>query len=79
MLNKKINLLVLVLVSFFRINSKAWMVRSSQGDYHIMLKLLCEDPRLSKHRDFPSGFTAPHWAAKHGECLSSTVSCFSSP
>ncbi len=43
------------------------MVRSAQGDYHAMMKLLREDPRLSKHRDFTSGFTALHWAAKHGE------------
>ena len=42
------------------------MVRSAQGDYHEMTKMLREDPRLSKHRDFTSGFTALHWASKHG-------------
>jgi len=47
-------------------SSKAWMVRSAQGDYNTMMKMLLEDPRLAKHRDFTSGFTALHWAAKHG-------------
>ena len=42
------------------------MVRSAQGDYIAMTKLLREDPRLAKARDFISGFTALHWAAKHG-------------
>ncbi len=42
------------------------MVRSAQGDYMAMMKLLREDPRLAKTRDFVSGFTALHWAAKHG-------------
>lgn len=49
--------------------SKTWMVRSAQGDYHAMLKMLQEDHRLAKHRDFTSGFTALHWAAKHGKIL----------
>jgi len=47
-------------------NIKTWMVRSAQGDYIAMTKLLREDPRLAKARDFISGFTALHWAAKHG-------------
>ena len=47
-------------------NSKLWMVRSASGDYHTMIKMLREDPRLAKHKDFTSGFTALHWAAKHG-------------
>jgi hypothetical protein len=47
-------------------NSKTWMVKSAQGDYLAMTKLLREDPRLAKSRDFISGFTALHWAAKHG-------------
>lgn len=32
-----------------------------------MVKMLREDQRLAKHKDFVSGFTALHWAAKHGE------------
>ena len=47
--------------------TKAWMVNSARGDYHGMMKLLREDPRLAKFKDFTSGFTALHWAAKHGE------------
>ena len=43
------------------------MVNSARGDYHGMMKLLREDPRLAKFKDFTSGFTALHWAAKHGE------------
>ena len=46
--------------------SKLWMVKSAQGDYHTMTKMLRDDPRLAKHKDFTSGFTALHWAAKHG-------------
>ncbi len=47
-------------------NSKTWLIRSARGDYHALTKMLREDPRLSKHRDFTSGYTALHWAAKHG-------------
>ena len=25
-----------------------------------------DDPKLAKHKDFVSGFTALHWACKHG-------------
>lgn len=45
---------------------KAWMVKSAQADYHAMLKMLRDDPKLAKHKDFVSGFTALHWACKHG-------------
>ncbi len=56
----------------FTQNSKTWMVRSAQGDYHVMMKMLMEDPRLSKVKDFTSGFTALHWAAKHGMLFQSS-------
>jgi len=46
--------------------AKQWMVKASQGDYHALAKMLKEDPRLAKHKDFVSGYTALHWAAKHG-------------
>lgn len=46
--------------------AKQWMIRAAQGDYHSMVKMLLEDPRLAKHKDFISGYTALHWAAKHG-------------
>lgn len=46
--------------------AKQWMVKASQGDYHSLAKMLKDDPRLAKHKDFVSGYTALHWAAKHG-------------
>merc|ERR1719412_1866575 len=46
--------------------AKQWMVKASQGDYHALAKMLKDDPRLAKHKDFVSGYTALHWAAKHG-------------
>ena len=39
---------------------------SSQADYHTMVKMLRDDAKLAKHRDFITGYTALHWAAKHG-------------
>ena len=41
--------------------SKQWMVKASQGDYHALAKMLKDDPRLAKHKDFVSGYTALHW------------------
>ena len=34
-----------------------------------MVKMLLEDARLAKHKDFISGYTALHWAAKHGKIV----------
>jgi hypothetical protein len=39
-----------------------------------MIKMLQDDPRLAKHKDFISGYTALHWAAKHGKFSSSNFS-----
>ena len=36
------------------------------GDYHTLMKMLRDDPRLSKAKDFTTGYTALHWAAKQG-------------
>ena len=41
--------------------AKQWMVKASQGDYHSLAKMLKDDPRLAKHKDFVSGYTALHW------------------
>jgi len=41
--------------------AKQWMVKASQGDYHALAKMLKDDPRLAKHKDFVSGYTALHW------------------
>ena len=45
---------------------KQWMVSTSKGDYQAAAKMLMENPKLSRHRDFTSGYTGLHWAAKHG-------------
>ena len=29
-------------------------------------KMLSENPKLARHKDFTSGYTGLHWAAKHG-------------
>ena len=53
--------LLIILRSCFK------QIRAAQGDYHGMVKMLLDDPRLAKHKDFISGYTALHWAAKHGK------------
>ena len=46
--------------------SKQWMVHAAKCDYIGLVKMLRDDPRLAKSKDFTSGYTALHWAAKHG-------------
>ena len=46
---------------------KQWMVKAAQGDYLSLVKMLRDEPKLAKHKDFTSGYTALHWAAKHGK------------
>jgi hypothetical protein len=46
--------------------AKQWMVKAAQGDYITLCKMLRDDPRLAKAKDFINGYTALHWAAKHG-------------
>ena len=46
--------------------AKQWMVTAAKGDYISLVKMLRDDPRLAKAKDFTSGYTALHWAAKHG-------------
>ena len=45
---------------------KQWMVAAAKCDYTTLFKMLRDDPRLAKAKDFTSGYTALHWAAKHG-------------
>ena len=45
---------------------KQWMVLTSKGDYQAAAKMLMENPKLARHRDFTTGYTGLHWAAKHG-------------
>lgn len=43
-----------------------WMVRSASGQWGYLYGLLLKDAQLAEKRDFISGFTALHWAAKCG-------------
>jgi len=44
---------------------KSWMVHTAKGDYQTAAKMLNEEPKLARHKDFTNGYTALHWAAKH--------------
>jgi len=48
--------------------TKEWMVVAAKntGSYIDMIKLLKDNPKLATFKDFTSGYTALHWAAKHG-------------
>ena len=41
------------------------MVHTAKGDYQTAAKMLNEEPKLARHKDFTNGYTALHWAAKH--------------
>ena len=45
---------------------RQWMVLASKGDYHMMVKMLRENSKLSGYKDFTTGYTGLHWACKHG-------------
>uniref|UniRef100_G3TPI7 Sosondowah ankyrin repeat domain family member C n=1 Tax=Loxodonta africana TaxID=9785 RepID=G3TPI7_LOXAF len=44
----------------------AWMLSASDGKWDSLEGLLTCDPGLLAKRDFITGFTCMHWAAKHG-------------
>ncbi|XP_029635954.1 ankyrin repeat domain-containing protein SOWAHB isoform X4 [Octopus sinensis] len=46
---------------------KVWMKQSANCDYQELSKLLSKNPSLAKERSFINGYTALHWAAKHGK------------
>uniref|UniRef100_A0A1B6L085 Uncharacterized protein n=1 Tax=Graphocephala atropunctata TaxID=36148 RepID=A0A1B6L085_9HEMI len=46
--------------------AREWMVKAAQSDYQALFKLASENPKLAKFKDPFSGYTALHWAAKHG-------------
>ncbi|NXL91950.1 SWAHC protein, partial [Alectura lathami] len=54
----------------------AWMLSASEGRWETLEGLLSCEPSLFCKRDFVTGFTALHWAAKHGrqELLATLVS-----
>lgn len=48
------------------ISEHKWMVTSASGHWNLVYGLLLDDAQLAEKRDFISGFTALHWAAKCG-------------
>lgn len=53
-------------VTLFDAKSREWIVRCAQGDYQAIAKLAGDNPKLVKFKDPTNGYTALHWAAKHG-------------
>lgn len=45
----------------------AWMVSSADGEWEGLFQLLTCEPYLILKKDFVTGFTALHWAAKQGK------------
>lgn len=43
-----------------------WLVKSATGRWRQIYSLLLQDPQLAEKRNFMSGFTILHWAAKSG-------------
>lgn len=44
-----------------------WMLCASDGEWSSLQQLLSSEPSLILRRDFITGFTCLHWAAKHGK------------
>uniref|UniRef100_UPI00398E7EB2 ankyrin repeat domain-containing protein SOWAHB n=1 Tax=Pristiophorus japonicus TaxID=55135 RepID=UPI00398E7EB2 len=44
-----------------------WMIHASEGRWDSLKALLAADPSLIAWKDFVTGFTCIHWAAKHGK------------
>ncbi|XP_072899689.1 uncharacterized protein sowahca [Hemitrygon akajei] len=44
-----------------------WMLHASEGKWDSIETLLAADPSLITWKDFVTGFTCIHWAAKHGK------------
>ncbi|OCT95284.1 ankyrin repeat domain-containing protein SOWAHC [Xenopus laevis] len=45
----------------------AWMLSSCRGRWESLQELLSNEPGLITRRDFITGFSCLHWAAKHGQ------------
>lgn len=45
-----------------------WLVKSAKGCWTRICSLLLQHPQLAEKRNFMSGFTVLHWAAKSGNC-----------
>jgi len=48
-------------------SEREWTIKSAYSDYQEMAKLLLTNSSLAGRRDFLSGYTALHWAAKNGK------------
>uniref|UniRef100_A0A2M4CL14 Putative ankyrin n=1 Tax=Anopheles darlingi TaxID=43151 RepID=A0A2M4CL14_ANODA len=46
--------------------AKEWLIAAAKSDYQLLAKLSTEHPNLVKLQDISTGYTALHWAAKHG-------------
>lgn len=46
---------------------RRWMMNMSNCDYNELVSLLKEEPKLAGYKDFTSGYSALHWAAKFGK------------
>ncbi|XP_039355075.1 ankyrin repeat domain-containing protein SOWAHA-like isoform X6 [Mauremys reevesii] len=46
---------------------KEWLQGAASGHLLTLSHLLKQEPSLATRKDFTSGFTALHWAAKHGQ------------
>lgn len=44
-----------------------WMLCASDGEWSSLRRLLTEEPSLVQKKDFVTGFTCLHWAAKQGK------------
>ncbi|XP_034029303.1 ankyrin repeat domain-containing protein SOWAHB isoform X2 [Thalassophryne amazonica] len=52
---------------------KEWIYSAAGARVHDLSQLLRQDPTLANKKDFTSGFTALHWAAKHGNVDMATL------
>lgn len=52
--------------ALLEISEHEWMVKSASGQWGYLYGLLLKDAQLAEKKDFISGFTALHWAAKCG-------------
>ncbi|XP_046585194.1 ankyrin repeat domain-containing protein SOWAHC-like [Haliotis rubra] len=46
---------------------REWMLTCCHSEYHDMNRLLSKNPQLAKLKNFTNGYTALHWACKHGK------------
>ncbi|XP_032836140.2 uncharacterized protein LOC116957833 isoform X2 [Petromyzon marinus] len=46
---------------------RVWMLSAVRGDFRSLFRIMHTNPHLLLTKDLVSGFTALHWAAKHGD------------